>query len=100
MKKFTNDQIEADIKSGKIDITPYKHWSQINMSLIKFSNKSNMVTFSKLFTPYQEAKRLWDNFIEPSKCNRNINKFLTYLTQEQKNELIYNAHENQSFLYS
>jgi hypothetical protein len=96
--KVTNNQIEERMNSGEINPDIYHYWAQVNESLRTFEKKANMKTFRNLFETYQEAERLWGHFVR--NCEHKIPKFLTYLTQEQKNELIYNAHENKTFLYS
>lgn len=94
--KVNNDEIIKRLESGKSNPDIYYYWSQVNESLVNFEKKATYKTFKKLYD--DDAGRLHKHFFDD--CNCKFQRFLTYLTQEQRNELIYNAHENKSFLYS
>lgn len=93
MAKITNEIISERV--GEFN-SIYGEWSKVNESLILFEKKATLNTFKLLFD--EQAERLHNHFIDD--CNYKFQQFLTYLTQDQKNELIINCHENQIELYS
>lgn len=90
MGKITNETIEIRAYERPEEFLVYKHWAQVNESLITFQNKATIKTFEYLFG--EQAERLWKHFVLD--CKRQYVHFLTYLTQEQKNELIVNSNED------
>lgn len=90
MSKITNETLQIRWKERPEDFKIYQHWAQINESLVKFQNVATIKTFEYLFG--EDAERLWNHFT--SDCKRQFMQFMTYLTQEQKNELMVNCHED------
>lgn len=86
MDKITNEQIQA-----RTDIINYARWAIVNDALILFEKKANPKTFKFLFE--EHGDRLWNHF--RLDCDYKFQKFLTYLVQYQKNELIVNCVENE-----
>ena len=70
-------------------------WAQVNESIIKFQNYSNIITFEKIFGT--DAGRLHTHF--KLDCDGKYDKFRTYLTQEQLNLLLMNIHINKDYIY-
>ena len=92
MAKITNDQIgERDTDLNTI----YGKWASVNESLILFEKKATKKSFEYVFG--EQSERLYNHF--RIDCDSKFQRFLTYLTQDQKNEFIINCHENQIELY-
>lgn len=66
------------------EISEIQTWSLYNDKIIKFVNNANYIVFNNLFK--EDSERLLEYFIVV--CKRDFNTFLTYLTTEQKNELL------------
>ena len=66
------------------EISEIKIWSYFNKKIIKFENTANSEIFKQLFC--DDWERLLSHFIY--NCDRNFNKFKSYLTIEQSNLLI------------
>lgn len=68
----------------KSEIAEIQTWSHFNNKVIKFQNTVNSEIFKQLFN--DDWKRLRIHFIED--CNRDLNKFRTYLTNNQNNDVL------------
>ena len=90
MSKITSETIQYRAENNQNSLLIYSQWYKVNESLVKFQNKATIKTFEYLFE--EQAERLWRHFT--ADCKRQFIPFLTYLTEEQKYELIVNANEN------
>lgn len=95
MSLKTNKEIEIILNNDNSKRQEYLNYFNFRQSVKEFTNKCTKNTFIKLFN--NDSERLWDNYI--NKCNKDFDNFLTYLTNSQKNELIYNIHESKNYLY-
>ena len=95
MNKTTNSEIQQIWASNSDKRSLYYYWAKVNESIINFERNANVKTFQYLFG--DQAERLQRHFVYD--CDSKFQKFLTYLTQPQKNELIFNVHENADELY-
>lgn len=66
------------------EVEEIRTWSHFNNKVIKFQNTANSDMFKELFN--DDWKRLRIHFIED--CNRDLNKFRTYLTNNQNNDVL------------
>jgi hypothetical protein len=89
--KEINLIFEEDKELRKI----FTYWANVKEKSKNFTNKCTEKTFEKLFN--NDSKRLWNNYTV--KCNRNFDKFLTYLTNDQKTILIYNMCKSEVYMY-
>lgn len=66
------------------EINEIQIWSLYNDKITKFVNNANYIVFNNLFK--EDSERLLEYFIIV--CKRDFNSFLTYLTTQQRNELL------------
>ena len=66
------------------EVTEIQIWSLYNKKINKFVNNANTFIFHSLFK--DDSVRLFESFV--IKCDRDFNKFLTYLTSEQRNKIL------------
>ena len=96
MRKINNDDILIrGLKNPELQLE-YVNWGKVNQSLVEFQRKATLSTFKRLYG--DEAERLFAHFY--SDCNCKWERFMTYLTRQQKSELLINVHENKIFLYN
>ena len=65
------------------EIAEIQTWSYFNKKVVKFQNRANSEVFKQLFC--DDWEQLLNHFIY--NCDRNFNKFKTYLTNNQINDL-------------
>ena len=89
---FNPDDYSDDNNKFKEEMQSY---NRVRDSLRKFEIDCNLNLFKLLFN--KDGERLWDHFTKD--CNRNLTKFLTYLTNDQHTTLLINAHKNKTMYY-
>lgn len=73
----------------------FQSYHKVRDSLRDFEIKCNLKLFKLLFE--RSGDRLWSHFTND--CGRDLQKFLTYLTEEQHTRLLINAHKNKTMYY-
>lgn len=66
------------------EISEIQTWSSYNKKIKSFVNKANREIFTTLFK--EDSERLLESFV--LKCDRDFDKFLTYLTTDHRNNLL------------
>ena len=92
MSKIISEEL-YEREPNKFDV--FRAYGKVNQKIIEFKNKGKLSTFIYLFGD-EEGVRLCRHFVED--CNKDYNKFRTYLTVEQSNDLLVNIYYNE-FLY-
>ena len=95
MPKITSTDI---LKITEADLIIYRNWREVHEALVEFGNKANMRVFCRVFEDYAEADRLWNLFV--GELNRDIFDLLDCLSVKQRDELLVNAVDNKSYLFS
>ena len=90
MGKINNETINIRALEKPETMSVYRQWAKVNESLQTFEKKATLKTFEYLYG--KDAERLFKHF--RIDCKGKFQQFMTYLTQEQKNELIVNCHED------
>jgi len=92
MEKITNENV-LEFYNKRQDF--YRHYFTLKERMRKFENNSTLGVFKFIFD--EDGDRLLRHF--RMDCDNNFDKFLTYLTQEQKNILIVSIVENENMYY-
>lgn len=74
----------------------FKGYNRIKNAFRKFEISCNLSIFQKFYGK-EEGSRLWNHFTVD--CNRNLEKFFTYLKKEQLTSLHINMYKNDELYY-
>jgi hypothetical protein len=91
LKWNSEDYSERNVK----DRDDFRTYNKVKQSLRKFEISCTLKLFQILFE--EHGDRLWNHFTQD--CNRGLEKFITYLTDEQYTTLLYNAYKNENMYY-
>jgi hypothetical protein len=79
-----DDEKYKDPKLSDEELDILRKWYQYNSQVLMFQNKASLYTFEEVFG-MEVAEHLFRCF--RFKCNEDYQKFTTYLTADQKNDL-------------
>ena len=87
MKRYIVEEVAQE------NLIRYNVYFELRKKLVDFFNCTTIYNFKFIFE--EDYQRLWEHFVVT--CDRNLDKFTTYLTQEQRNLLYVNIFENEIF---